>query len=119
MLEQVRLFLPSRFGSIKFTDTATNHPTEYPSLRIFTLLPGIVPTDLMEPEFAIFAQDEAEQTGALALYLASPRADYLRNSLTSINWDLPTMEAHKEEIENGLLKVKWVSVLPCAGGTGI
>ena len=93
--------------------------TEYSSLRVFTLLPGVVETDLLEPDFAAYAKDQPEQVGALALYLASPRADYLRNSLTSVNWDLPTMEAHKDEIEQGMLRVKWVSVLLCAGGKGI
>jgi hypothetical protein len=68
--------------------------------------------------FDMYAIDEAEQTGALALYLASSRADYLKGSLTSVNWDLEEMEAHKDEIEQGLLKVKWVSVLPTSGGSG-
>ena len=41
------------------------------------------------------AQDQPEQTGALALYLASSRADYLKGSLTSVNWDLEEMEERK------------------------
>jgi hypothetical protein len=68
--------------------------------------------------FDMYAIDEAEQTGALALYLASSRADYLKGSLTSVNWDLEEMEARKEDIEQGLLKIKWVPVLPTGGGTG-
>lgn len=68
--------------------------------------------------FREYAKDEAEQTGALALFLASSRGDYLRGSLTSINWDLQEMEEHKEEIEQGLLKIKWVPILPASGGSG-
>ena len=68
--------------------------------------------------FDEYARDESEQTGALALYLASSRADYLKGSLTSVNWDLEEMEQHKEEIEQGLLKVKWVPILPTSGGAG-
>lgn len=92
---------------------------DYPTLRPFTLLPGIVPTDMNSPDFRFFAQDDAEQTGALGLYLASSRADYLVNSLTSINWDLEEMEAHKDKISAGLLRNKWVSVLPVSGGNGL
>lgn len=68
--------------------------------------------------FDFFARDEGEQTGALGLYLASPRGDYLVGSLTSINWDLAEMESHKEEIKGGLLKNKWVAALPISGGEG-
>jgi len=38
--------------------------------------------------------------------------------LTSINWDLEEMEARKEDIEGGLLKLRWVPILPASGGTG-
>ncbi|KAK3669606.1 hypothetical protein LTR78_010544 [Recurvomyces mirabilis] len=93
--------------------------TEYDQLRTFTMLPGIVKTDLADPKFYEYAQDEAEQTGALALYLASPRADYLKGSLTSINWDLAEMEARKSDIEQGILKLIWMPVLPASGGSGI
>jgi hypothetical protein len=92
---------------------------EYPSIRVFTLLPGVVASDMSAGKgFDLFAKDEAEQTGALALYLASSRGDYLKGSLTSINWDLEEMEAHKEDIAKGLLKTKWVPILPTSGGAG-
>lgn len=94
-------------------------PPEHPDVRPFTLLPGIVKTDLMDPNFETYALDEAELTGSLALYLATSRADYLRGSLTSINWDVEEMEAAKERIEHGLLKIKWVASLPCSGGEGL
>lgn len=92
---------------------------EYPKIRSFSLLPGVVNTDLSNKTgFVDYAQDEAEQTGALALYLASSRADYLTGSLTSVNWDLDEMEAHKEDIKKGLLQIKWVPILPVSGGSG-
>ncbi|KAK5172271.1 uncharacterized protein LTR77_003909 [Saxophila tyrrhenica] len=94
---------------------------EFPSLRTFTLLPGIVATDMATEatDFAPYAKDEGEQTGALGLYLASSRGDWLNGSLTSVNWDLEEMEAHKDKIADGMLKIKWVPVLPCSGGEGI
>jgi hypothetical protein len=69
-------------------------------------------------DFAMYAKDEAEMTGALSLYLVSSRADYLKGSLTSVNWDLGEMEEKKEDIEKGELKIKWVPVLPTSGGIG-
>jgi hypothetical protein len=90
-------------------------------MRSFTLLPGVVSTALtaQNTEFLPFAKDKAEQTGGLALYLAQERADYLKGSLTSINWDIEEMEAHKKEIEEDkILQTKWVPILPCNGGSG-
>jgi hypothetical protein len=82
------------------------------------MLPGIVPSDLSDNDaFTPFAKDEGELSGVLGLYLASTRGDYLKGSLVSVNWDLEEMEAHKEEILGGLLKIKWVAVLPCSGGS--
>ena len=93
---------------------------EYSKLRTFTLLPGIVATDIVTDDFKAYAKDEAELTGSLALYLAQPKADYLRGSLTSVNWDVEDMEKHDHEIvQKKLLQIKWVPVLPCGGGEGI
>ncbi|KAF2028737.1 short chain dehydrogenase-like protein [Setomelanomma holmii] len=91
---------------------------EYPSLRSFTLFPGIVVTDMLDPAFATYALDQASQTGAVVLYLASPRSDYLKGSLMSVNWDVEEMEGHAEEIRKGILRIKYVPVLPVSGGKG-
>jgi hypothetical protein len=70
------------------------------------LIPGIVASEMSDKgAFAVYAKDEAEQAGAMSLYLASPRADYLKGSLVSVNWDLQELLAEKEGIEKGLLKV--------------
>lgn len=41
----------------------------------------------------------AEMTGGLSLYLDTPRADFLRGSYVSVNWDVEEMEEHAEEIK--------------------
>lgn len=66
--------------------------------------------------FAMYAKDEAEQAGALGLYLASPRGDYLKGSMTNVNWDLKETEARQDEIEKGLLKLKWIGLPASSSG---
>lgn len=93
---------------------------EYPSLRTFSLLPGVVKTDMLPPAYEPFAQDDAELTGSLCLYLAQPRADFLKGSLVSINWDVDEIESHKDEIQSkNMLRTTWIPVLPCCGGHGL
>lgn len=93
---------------------------EYPKLRMFTTMPGIVATDMPPDNFRPFAHDHVDLTGMLALYLAQPRADYLKGTIISVNWDVTEMEAHKEEIEEKkLLKASWLPVLPFGGGKGL
>ncbi|KAI9817915.1 MAG: hypothetical protein M1832_004535 [Thelocarpon impressellum] len=93
---------------------------EYPKLRSFTTMPGIVDTDMPSEQFRPYALDHVDLTGLLALYLAQPRADYLRGSIISVNWDVEEMEAHRDEIEQKkLLQMSWLPVLPIAGGKGI
>ena len=66
---------------------------EKPDLRVFTVHPGIVGVtetgrgavvDSLTP----FAKDKGIQTGGLSLYLAQPKADYLRGSFISVNCKL-------------------------------
>jgi len=66
--------------------------------------------------FAMYAKDEAEQTGAVGLYLASSRGDYLKGSLTNVNWDLKETEAREDEIKEGLLKLKWIGLPASTSG---
>jgi hypothetical protein len=46
----------------------------------------------------------------LNLYLASPRADFLRGRYTTANWDVDELEAHKAEIvQKNLLRADLVA----------
>jgi len=46
-----------------------------------------------------------ELAAGLNLYLASPRADFLRGRYTAANWDVDELEAHEAEIkEKNLLR---------------
>lgn len=101
----------------------SNPSVEYPTLRSFTLYPGIVETPLMEEKgqaFQEFAKDHPDLTGMVALWLAKPEADFLKGGLTSVNWDIEEMVASKEQIvEKQLLKLAWLPILPASGGKGL
>ncbi|EPE30319.1 NAD(P)-binding Rossmann-fold containing protein [Glarea lozoyensis ATCC 20868] len=93
---------------------------EYPTLRTFTTMPGVVLSDMTNDYWKTYAKDHADLTGLQALYLAQPRADYLKGLMVSVNWDLEVMEAHKEEIVEGkLLRHTWIASLPFYGGSGL
>jgi len=83
---------------------------EYPNLRTFSLAPGNVKSNMTHPAFGPFAIDDGRLTGGLSLYLSTPKADYLKGGLCSVNWDVREMEAHKKEItEKGLVKLAFLN----------
>lgn len=93
---------------------------EYPTLRVFTTMPGIVATDMVGEFFKPFAHDHVDLTGMLALYLAQDRADYLNGGMVAVNWDVEEMGTHKEEIVKGkVLQTTWLPILPRNGGKGL
>ncbi|TGO36077.1 hypothetical protein BHYA_0136g00200 [Botrytis hyacinthi] len=93
---------------------------EYPSLRVFTTMPGIVLTDMVSDHFKPYAIDHADLTGMLALYLTQDRADYLRGGMVGVNWDVEEMEEYGKEIaEKKVLQTSWISILPINGGKGL
>lgn len=93
---------------------------EQPSLRVFTVMPGIVPTDMVSDKFKPYALDHADLTGMLALYLVQERADYLRGGMVAVNWDVEEMEGYSKEItEKKALRTSWLSILPLNGGKGL
>ena len=74
---------------------------------------------MLPKAYEAFAEDEAELTGSFCLYLAQERADFLKGSLTSVNWDVEEVEARQGEVVSGkLLRTSWVPILPCSGGPG-
>jgi hypothetical protein len=76
------------------------------------LIPGIVTSEMSDTDpSAVYAKDEAEQAGAMSLYLVSPHADCSKGSLVSVNWDLQEMSAQRDSIETRLLKVGGKSLL--------
>lgn len=93
---------------------------EYPNLRMFTTFPGLVMTDMIQEFAKPWAIDHIDMVGSLALYLSQPRADYLRGSIVSVNWDVLEMEAEQKRLAaEKMLKVSWLPALPFEGGKGL
>ncbi|CAD6453063.1 70bb58a4-6ccd-4888-8a78-faf15ab313ed [Sclerotinia trifoliorum] len=89
---------------------------EYPSLRVFTTMPGVAATKMVPDYLKPCALDHVDLTGMLALYLVQERADFLRGSMVSVNWDVEELEEYKKEIvEKKLLQTTWMPVFPVGG----
>lgn len=95
---------------------------EYPSMRFFTSMPGIVRTPMVEKANAWlpFARDHIDLTGLQALWLSNDRADFLKGGMVSVNWDVEELEKAKDEIvEKKVLQTSWLPILPFSGGKGL
>ncbi|OTA81833.1 hypothetical protein M434DRAFT_85137 [Hypoxylon sp. CO27-5] len=75
-----------------------NLHVEQPGIRVFLLMPGIVQSDMTVDSLKPYAKDSAALSGSWTLFLSTPRAEWLRGSLVSVNWDIEEMEAHKDQI---------------------
>jgi NAD(P)-dependent dehydrogenase (short-subunit alcohol dehydrogenase family) len=82
---------------------------EYPSIRAFSLAPGLVKTERMPTQFHAMAIDPMELVGGNTLYLSAEKAEHLRGGWISTHWDVEEMEMHAKEIkEKGLLRTEFL-----------
>lgn len=58
---------------------------EQPEVRSFTLLPGLLKTAMTAEAFKPFARDDPMLAGGMTLFLSTPRADWLRGGIVSVN----------------------------------
>ena len=72
---------------------------EHPNVRIFTVHPRVVPTDLLPSDYHVQAVDLPELTGGMTLYPSTSRGDFLRVSFVSVSRDVEEMEKHGNEIK--------------------
>ncbi|MCJ1445009.1 MAG: hypothetical protein MMC23_005513 [Stictis urceolatum] len=87
---------------------------EHPDLRVFTVSPGNVPSQLTKPEFLPYAKDSGGLMGGFSLYLNYDRADYLKGGYLR---DVEEMERHQKEIvEKNLLKTAFLYAKLGPGG---
>ncbi|KAL1873942.1 hypothetical protein Daus18300_003815 [Diaporthe australafricana] len=94
---------------------------EQPNLRVFSVHPGMVEAEngrgMVVESLLPFSKDKAGLTGALAVYLTTDKADFLRGGYIHANWDVEELEAHKDEIvEKKLIKLGFINGKMQAGG---
>ncbi|KAK7228146.1 hypothetical protein V2G26_000316 [Clonostachys chloroleuca] len=75
-----------------------NLHAEHAGIRVFSLIPGIVDTDMTLESLMPYAKDTPELSASWTLFLSTPRAEFLRGGIVSVNWDIEEMEAHKDQI---------------------
>ncbi|TVY44024.1 Short chain dehydrogenase, partial [Lachnellula subtilissima] len=75
-----------------------NLHAEQPGIRVFMLMPGIVQTEMTLDSLKPYAKDSPGLSGSWTLFLSTPRAEWMRGGIISVNWDLEEMEAHKDQI---------------------
>ncbi|KAG9049162.1 hypothetical protein FS842_000239 [Serendipita sp. 407] len=81
---------------------------EYPNVRSFAVIPGLVPTDMFIEAFRSMALDKASLVAGLSVFLAaSSDADALSGRFLDARWDIEEVLAKKEEIvSKDLLKLR-------------
>ncbi|KAI0903951.1 NAD(P)-binding protein [Ustulina deusta] len=107
-------YISSKLAQIKFMEFIH---VEHPGVRVFTLLPGLLKTEMTAKEYLPFARDDPMLTGGMSLFLCTHRADWLRGGIMSVNWDIEEMEEHQEEIvREGRNKLSFVNARLGKGG---
>jgi hypothetical protein len=80
---------------------------EYPSIRVFSIDPGTVKTDLYDEVGGSFpVTSTVELAASTVQYLTSGKADYLSGRYVSAQWDLGEVERDWKEkmiAQNGLV----------------
>ncbi|KAF3044741.1 hypothetical protein E8E12_010108 [Didymella heteroderae] len=107
-------YIPSKLAAAKYMEYLH---AEQPSVRCFSVIPGLVATEMPPPEYMDMARDNPMLTGGLSLLLCTERAEWLRGGLVSVNWDWEEMEQHKNEIvAKGLIKLGFTNAKFGKGG---
>ncbi|KAF2727641.1 NAD(P)-binding protein [Polyplosphaeria fusca] len=88
-------YIPSKLAQTKFMEFLH---AEQPNIRAFSVFPGLVATEMPPKMYLDYALDDPMLTGGLSLFLSTPRAEWMRGCMVSVNWDIEEMETHKEEI---------------------
>ncbi|KIV91336.1 hypothetical protein PV10_05884 [Exophiala mesophila] len=87
-------YVPSKFAATKVWD---GFAKEHPSIPVFHLHPGIVPTEL-NIKSGFPASDSADLAGNFVVWLISPEARFLRDKFVWANWDAPELLERKAEL---------------------
>ncbi|KAF7574895.1 hypothetical protein PtrM4_065190 [Pyrenophora tritici-repentis] len=107
-------YTPSKLAQTRFMEFLHS---EQPQIRTFSVFPGLVATDMLPRKYWDFALDDPMLTVGLTLFLSTPRAEWMRGGMVSVNWNYEEMEEHKEEIlDKGLIKLAFCNAKFRKGG---
>ncbi|KAL7774755.1 hypothetical protein CFE70_005669 [Pyrenophora teres f. teres 0-1] len=107
-------YTPSKLAQTRFMEFLH---AEQSQIRTFSVFPGLVATNMLPKKYWNFALDDPMLTGGLTLFLSTPRAEWMRGGMVSVNWDYEEMEEHKEEIlDKGLIKLAFCNAEFGKGG---
>lgn len=67
-----------------------NLHAEHPGIRVFSLMPGIVMSGMTLDALKPYAKDSAELSAGWTLFLSTPRAEWMRGGLLSVNCESPS-----------------------------
>lgn len=96
-------YLHSKVVGVKLVQTLD---AEYPNLRTFAVIPGLVETDMLLEAMRGIPLDQASLVGGVSVYLSHPHADFLSGRFLDSRWDIDQVVERKEEIvQNDLLKL--------------
>ncbi|KAG8803563.1 hypothetical protein FRC18_007287 [Serendipita sp. 400] len=98
-------YMLSKLPAVKLVQILND---EYPNVRSFAVIPGLVPTDMFIEAFRSMALDKASLVAGLSVFLAaSSDADALSGRFLDARWDIEEVLAKKEEIvSKDLLKLR-------------
>jgi NAD(P)-dependent dehydrogenase (short-subunit alcohol dehydrogenase family) len=102
-------------SKLALTRIMENLHVEQPNIRVFLLIPGIVLTKMSLDSLKPYAKDSPGLSGGWTLFLSTPRAEWLRGGIVSVNCesaflcsklatfltppgDIEEMDAHKDQI---------------------
>jgi NAD(P)-dependent dehydrogenase (short-subunit alcohol dehydrogenase family) len=76
-------------AKLALTRIMENLHAEQTGIRVFSLMPGIVLTGMTVDSLKPYAKDSAELSGNWTLFLSTPRAEWMRGGLLSVNCESP------------------------------
>lgn len=71
---------------------------ENPSVRCVSMHPGVIDSDMNTKANMDFSKDDSSLPGAFAVWLAGPRADWVKGRFFWANWDVKELTEQKSRI---------------------
>jgi NAD(P)-dependent dehydrogenase (short-subunit alcohol dehydrogenase family) len=76
-------------SKLAFVRIMENLHVEQPGIRVFLLMPGIVQTEMTVDSLKPYSKDTAGLSGSWTLFLSTPRAEWMRGGIVSVNCEPP------------------------------